>query len=202
MDGALNAVLSPWVGFAERWLAYISRGAFTPDPGRSALRRLQACVEQAVKMRGSFQLRGPVASQVLLLVTSLHAAFVAAIIAYPFVVSSRSHDGVFLGIIALVFVHWVLLKGECVLSYVEKRLRYKDYRLGDAPVHMWWADMYSLRVALALIWAFSAGIALSVAVTCLRNVGVTRRGVSLALRFGSAHDDAAAFVLRAVLSVG
>ena len=141
------------------------------------------CVEQAVKMRNCFTFRQPRASHSLLFVTSLHAAFVVAIIAYPFIMPN-AHDGVFLTIVALVFLHWVLLKGECILSFLEKRLCYVDYHLGAAPVHMWWADMYSLPVTLALIWAFSSGLAASIAVTCLRNIRINRSGITMTLRFG------------------
>jgi hypothetical protein len=33
----------------------------------------------------------------------------------------------------IIIIHWLLLKNECILSYLEKKTRDKNYKLGDNP---------------------------------------------------------------------
>ena len=45
----------------------------------------------------------------------------------------KKYDIYYVIYVLLIKIHWILLKNECILSYIEKRLKNKDYVLGSKP---------------------------------------------------------------------
>lgn len=60
-----------------------------------------------------------------------------------------------------VILHWALLKRECILSYIEKKLINPKYKLGDDPNHLPYQTTYYNKYTLAIKW-LSVFIALCV----------------------------------------
>lgn len=52
---------------------------------------------------------------------------------YIYFFRTNKYDLYFTIYIFLIFLHWILLKNECILSYLEKKLIDKDYILGSKP---------------------------------------------------------------------
>jgi hypothetical protein len=181
---AVEVLVSPLISFMEAWVVQMSRGSFVPDTKAGAVDRVMRCIEQVTYMRGVFESNKP--SLMLWIVMSLHFIIAAGIVAYPFVCSS-AHDGIFLALAVLTMVQWVVMKGECGISYIEKRLYYKDYHMGDAPIHQWWSDLLPLQYVLFIGWFFVMGWTLSLGLTLLRNVTIRNDGCALVLRFGGSR---------------
>ena len=47
--------------------------------------------------------------------------------------NNKKYDIYFLGFISTIILHWTLLKNECILSYLEKKIMDKNYKYGDRP---------------------------------------------------------------------
>ena len=45
----------------------------------------------------------------------------------------KKYDIYFVIYILILVTHWTLLKNECILSYIEKKLINKNYKLGEDP---------------------------------------------------------------------
>jgi hypothetical protein len=52
----------------------------------------------------------------------------------------------------LVTLHWALLKRECILSYIEKKLINPKYKLGDDPYNLPYQDIYYNKYTLSIKW--------------------------------------------------
>lgn len=46
---------------------------------------------------------------------------------------TKKYDIYFCNYLLILLIHWLLLKNECILSYFEKKLKNKNYKLGDKP---------------------------------------------------------------------
>jgi hypothetical protein len=46
---------------------------------------------------------------------------------------TAAYDIYFSGFILVQTVHWLLLKNECILSYIEKKIIHPNYQLGSQP---------------------------------------------------------------------
>ena len=74
------------------------------------------------------------AESILLLATvQLIHFFIDAICMFYIFVFSPIYDIYFCGFIFLQTIHWGLLKNECIVSYLEKKLINPNYALGDKP---------------------------------------------------------------------
>lgn len=177
----------------ETGIEVLSMGDFKPDRTLRPMERLTKCTEYALCRRGRFQRRAqpPIA---LHAVTCLHIAISLSIILYPFL-APKTYDGIFLVTLLAVGLHWMLFKGECILSYVEKRMFYSDYNMGDAPVHQWWCDQLSIGAVLTVIWVFMLGVNISIMLVLLRNITLRGDGLSFALSFGKRRTIWAAFTM-------
>ena len=45
----------------------------------------------------------------------------------------KKYDIYYICYILFIIIHWILLKNECIISYIEKKLIDKDYSLGSKP---------------------------------------------------------------------
>jgi len=50
---------------------------------------------------------------------------------YIFFFRTTKYDIYYLIYVFLIYLHWFIFKGECVLSYIEKKLLVNTYKLGD-----------------------------------------------------------------------
>jgi hypothetical protein len=112
--------------------------------------------------------RGPGWQSLAALVGALHLALVGAYIAYP--VCSSRFDGWFLAFTAACVAHWFVLRGECWMNYLEKKLAYVDYALGDEPLRNWLFDALPNEWALCAVIALTAAMLLSLAAVAARTV--------------------------------
>lgn len=68
----------------------------------------------------------------LFLVRWLHFSANLFVLLYPFVFNRR-YDGLFLCIWLALGASWIIMRNECLLTYVEKKLLNPDYDLGATP---------------------------------------------------------------------
>lgn len=47
----------------------------------------------------------------------------------------KKYDIYFTLYLLIIILHWVLLKNECILTYIEKKLIDKNYKLGSSPYY-------------------------------------------------------------------
>jgi hypothetical protein len=140
-------------------------------------------------MRDRFERREPDGSvpRSMWPLVALHAAVCLSIVLYPLLVVRR-YDGLYFLALGAVLMHWVFLRGECLLGWLEKRTFYRAYRMGDAPAHMWWVDVMPTRAALLLTFGCVAAWYVAVAAVIWRNVRLEAHGVALELRYGGLGD--------------
>ena len=50
-----------------------------------------------------------------------------------FIIFPISYDIYFAIYLLLIMIHWIVLKNECILSYLEKKILDKNYELGSMP---------------------------------------------------------------------
>lgn len=156
----------------------VIRTADTASPTRLAI----AMADRVMIARGRFVRRDRVPAAFYAVVAA-HALCVGALLAYPFVARSRDLDGWFFVVLGLVYLHWLVCYGECVLGWAEKKLYYREYALGDAPLHCWFMDALSLPALVAFMCAFVAVSVAGVALVVLRNVRFSRGEAGFTLRF-------------------
>ena len=175
---------APLAALLERMLVRLSAGAFTPmESTSSAFARFKHCADYIMCMRGRFKRRDKT-SPMLWASCALHITVVLGVIAYPFF-APRTYDGCYLLFVAAVVTHWLLLKGECVLSLIEKKLAYEEYRMGAAPLHQWWCDRMPLEWAVVIIWVMIIGWNAAATLVVLRNVQLQDGRVGFVLRYGA-----------------
>lgn len=63
-------------------------------------------------------------------ITLFHIFIDVFLMSYIFIFS-RIYDIYYCSFVLLQTIHWGLLKNECIISYVEKKLINSDYQLGD-----------------------------------------------------------------------
>jgi hypothetical protein len=79
-----------------------------------------------------------------------HFYFIFFACFYPFIFSN-SYDLFYLIIILLLVIHWNTFKGECILSYFEKKILDPSYKLGsDTTYHPYTDIIFGYRNRL--IW--------------------------------------------------
>jgi hypothetical protein len=105
-------------------------------------------------------------------VVALHLAVIVMTLLWPLVVS-RTWDGLFILYVMLVSWHWTLCKGECVLSYLEKRCMYVAYEMGEAPLRHCFHETLPLWGSAAVHIAVFACLNLAILCVLLRNVTLT-----------------------------
>ena len=52
---------------------------------------------------------------------------------YVFIFKNNKYDIYYAIYFFFIFIHWLLLNNECILSYIEKKILDKDYILGNSP---------------------------------------------------------------------
>ena len=55
---------------------------------------------------------------------------------YIFIFRTNKYDIYYSVYFLLMVLHWIIFKNECILSYFEKKIIDKDYKLGDKPYYL------------------------------------------------------------------
>ena len=123
-------------------------------------------------------------------VSWFHFALVVFCVAFPLLFSrDRDLDLVYLSFVTLVVAHWFLLCGECVLSYLEKKLFFETYDLGSVrELHLhWFAEALSWQFYVVFLLSSLLGIYSAVTAVVLRNfsldLSATASSVTATLRY-------------------
>ena len=66
-----------------------------------------------------------------ILLAFIHLLFTLFICVYVFCIKNKKYDYFYLTYIYFLLLHWTFLKGECILSYLYKKMQYNDYILGS-----------------------------------------------------------------------
>jgi len=66
----------------------------------------------------------------LILIGFFHL-FLAFFIIFYSIIASKKYDKYLLVFILITSSHWVFLDGECIISYIYKKLKYKNYKLAE-----------------------------------------------------------------------
>ena len=66
---------------------------------------------------------------------------------------SPTNDIIYLVLMGLLNAHWLLYKGECCLTYYEKRLIDRDYILGSEPYrHVWLSILFGKYLNVFMVF--------------------------------------------------
>ena len=94
----------------------------------------------------------------------LHYLIIIFNIFYVVIFTAKS-DIVFLIYAIMLIMHWIFCYGECILTYMEKKLLNPGYKIGEAPyrhewVRVWATEKYMSLVMLVftLLFTFNIGI--------------------------------------------
>lgn len=116
--------------------------------------------------------------KVLWVLVAVHLLVVALVVAWP-LLFGRQWDAVFLAIVMVIMLHWTVIKGECLLSYLEKCCVYVDYDMGEAPLRHWFHDALPPAAALWVCVAFCLVVGGAVLAVLLRNIRLTVTSLTL-----------------------
>ena len=99
----------------------------------------------------------------LLVIRYLHYCVLVLTTCYVFIFSAAS-DTIFLIFMTLLSMHWMFFKGECCLTYFEKKITDPTYTIGSRPYHHIWLELVfgkyldTFMVFMTLAMFFNAGI--------------------------------------------
>lgn len=144
-----------------------------------------AALRRLLYRRGVYKRRERV-PPVFWLVVALHLAATLFFMIFPFAVTSRHLDGVYIVVMIIVSMHWTIFRGECLVSVMEKKLLYENYTYGEAPLHQWFVDVFPPHAIMAMTAVGFAWMTAAVTYMFLRNTRVhcpTR--IELDLGFGN-----------------
>lgn len=150
----------------------------TVSPSKIAL----AMADRVMIARGKFVKKDAI-PWAFYAVVAFHVFCVACTLMYPFFTSSRDFDGWYFVVISLVYLHWLVCYGECILSWAEKKLYYREYEIGDAPLHCWFMDAFSLPGLVTFLCLYTVLLCLGVSRVLLRNFKVSRAELGFSIKF-------------------
>ena len=52
---------------------------------------------------------------------------------YAFIIKNTKYDYIYLMLLYFIIFHWLFFKGECILSYLFKKIEDNNYELGSSP---------------------------------------------------------------------
>ena len=84
----------------------------------------------------------------LVLLKFIHILNEIFMMTYVFIFRTNKYDLYFSIYLFLIFLHWLLLKNECILSYLEKKTINKDYILGSKPFEHPYRDMIPIQLTI------------------------------------------------------
>lgn len=168
---------APWRTVMRDALDVI-KSSNTMSPAKIAI----AVADRVMIARGRFS-RKDVIPAAFYAVVAFHVLCVACTLMYPFFTESRDHDGWFFVVLALVYLHWLVCYGECILSWAEKKLYYNEYNIGDAPLHLWFMDALSPPTLVALLCVLVIVSWTGIARVVLRNLKFRRGKVGISIKF-------------------
>jgi len=79
------------------------------------------------------------------LIAWFHILIVIFISFYAFLFKKNRYDYVYLAFVYVMVLHWTFLNGECWISYLYKKLKYKNYMSGDDPTHTELRDLFNMK---------------------------------------------------------
>jgi hypothetical protein len=129
--------------------------------------------------QGVFQRRERVSSLIYVLF-ALHL-LVVSLVLYPMLTSNKRYDGYLIAFALGIILHWLLLRGECILSYLEKHL---FYVMGSAPVRHWVMDVLLPNLSTAAAVAVPFSLAASISYIIYRNTRFKWGELDHVLHFG------------------
>jgi hypothetical protein len=65
------------------------------------------------------------------LIAFIHLLLCIFSILYVFLIKNKQYDYIYLKVIYFILLHWALLKGECIISYLYKKMQNNDYEIGS-----------------------------------------------------------------------
>ena len=82
-----------------------------------------------------------------------HFYFLFFVCFYP-LLFPKKYDLFYLFIILLLLIHWATFRGECILSYFEKKILNPEYKLGDDRTNHPYIDII-FNKRLQILWTVS-----------------------------------------------
>jgi hypothetical protein len=65
------------------------------------------------------------------LIVFIHLLLCIFSILYVFLIKNKQYDYIYLIVIYFILLHWTFLKGECIISYLYKKMQNNDYEIGS-----------------------------------------------------------------------
>ena len=96
-------------------------------------------------------------SKLLLATIQLIHFFIVAICMFYIFLFNPIYDIYYSGFILCQTIHWGLLKNECIVSYIEKKLIHPNYQLGDKPKWIPHYKVYHNKITILLKAIFILG---------------------------------------------
>lgn len=155
-------------------------------------KRFTALVRRLLYNQGKFKEKERV-SPLLIAVVALHLGICAFVAMYPYWFPARTYDGWFLSFVLMICLHWTLFKGECIVSYWEKLCVYESYKMGDAPLHHWFIDVFPFSFTIVMILLLALMFHISICTVIIRNTLLSPTAINLCKVFILYNHDAIAF---------
>jgi hypothetical protein len=67
-----------------------------------------------------------------ILILFIHILIMLFNILYVFCIKNKQYDYIYLSYIYFILLHWTFLKGECICSYIFKKIENNNYELGSS----------------------------------------------------------------------
>lgn len=128
--------------------------------------------------RGACVLRPQGPCRIIWLVVLVHATVGGLVMLWAFLIS-REWDAIYLLLVAAIVMHWIVFKGECIISVLEKHLMYVDYRMGDAPFRQWYFELFSERTSTSISVMACTGLCCGITSVLWRNIRTKPHSISL-----------------------
>jgi hypothetical protein len=65
------------------------------------------------------------------LIMVIHVLLLLFLALYALIIKNTKYDYIYLTFIYIILLHWILLNGECIISYFFKKIKNNNYSLGD-----------------------------------------------------------------------
>jgi hypothetical protein len=69
------------------------------------------------------------------LIIFVHILLILSQTLYGYCIKKNNYDHIYLVYVYFLLLHWIFLKGECIISYLYKKLQKNDYELGSNSIN-------------------------------------------------------------------
>jgi hypothetical protein len=103
-----------------------------------------------------------------IIILFIHILIVLFNILYVFCIKNKQYDYIYLTYVYFLILHWTFLNGECLLSYLYKKIQNNDYELGSDCKNDDLHDMFGEYRSYVVIF-INIMLTINIYMVCKRN---------------------------------